>query len=129
VLIYVAPVRLDGRTVGVCYLEYDWEGQAAAILHNVGQTGNGAVVTIVDEQNRMVASTGHYAFNALLPIASPAIANGRHIEARDESIIAQAMATPFNGFDGLKLRCVIEQHVPNEREIAHALASPRARAA
>lgn len=121
VLIYVAPVRIDGRNVGVCYLEYDWQGQAAAILHNVQQASSGAVITIVDDQNRMVASTGRYGFNEQLPIASPAIANGRHVETRDESIIAQAMAMPFNGFDGLNLRCVIEQHVPNEREIASAL--------
>ena len=121
VLIYVAPVRVDGRNVGVCYLEYDWQGQAAAILHNVQQASSGAVITIVDDQNRMVASTGRYGFNEQLPIASAAIANGRHVETRDESIIAQALAMPFNGFDGLKLRCVIEQHVPNEREIASAL--------
>lgn len=121
VLIYVAPVRIDGRNVGVCYLEYDWQGQAAAILHNVQQASSGAVITIVDDQNRMVATTGRYGFNELLPIASAAIADGRHVETRDESIIAQALAMPFNGFDGLRLRCVIEQHVPNEREIASAL--------
>ena len=42
---------------------------------------------------------------------------------------AQAMAIPFNGFDGLRLRCVIEQRVPGEREIAAALVAPRVRAA
>ncbi len=128
VLIYVAPVRQDGRNVGVCYLEYDWQGQAAAILNNVQQASSGAIITIVDDQNRMVASTGRYAFNELLPIAGASIANGRHVETRDDSIIAQAMAMPSNGFDGLRLRCVIEQHVPNEREIASALHT-KARAA
>ena len=37
VLIYVAPIRREGRVLGVCYLEYDWEAQAAAILGSVEQ--------------------------------------------------------------------------------------------
>jgi hypothetical protein len=125
VLIYVAPIRRDGRTVGVCYLEYDWEGQAAAILHSVEQASSGAVVTIADDANRMISSTGRYGFNEVLPIASVAAAAGRHVETRDDSIVAQALAMPFNGFDGLRLRCVIEQRVPGEREIAAALTAPR----
>jgi hypothetical protein len=32
------------------------------------------------------------------------------------------MAQPVHGFDGLKLRCVIEQRVPDEREISAMLA-------
>jgi len=125
VLIYVAPIRHAERTLGVCYLEYDWEGQAAAILHSVEQASSGAVVSIVDDQSRMISSTGRYGFNEILPIASVATAAGRHVETRDDSIVAQAMAMPFNGFDGLRLRCVIEQRVPGEREIAAALTAPR----
>ena len=129
VLIYVSPIRKEGRVVGCCYLEYDWEAQAAAMLHSVEQASSGAVVTVVDDQNRMIASTGRYAFNEVLPIASVATAAGRHVETRDESIIAQAMALPVHGFDGLRLRCVIEQRVPGEREIMAALSTARARAA
>ncbi len=129
VLIYVAPIRAEGRTIGACYLEYDWETQAAAILHSVEQANGNGVVSIVDEQNRMISSTGRYVFNEALNIASVATAAGRHVETRDDSIVAQAMATPFNGFDGLNLRCVIEQRVPGEREIADSLTGPRARAA
>jgi hypothetical protein len=125
VLIYVAPIRHEGRVVGVCYVEYDWQGQAAAILHNVEQASSGALVSIVDEHNRVVSTTGRYSFNEILPIAS---GTTRKVETREDSIVAQAMAMPFNGFDGLKLRCVIEQHVPGEQEIASAL-SKRARAA
>jgi hypothetical protein len=129
VLIYVAPIRKDGRVVGVCYLEYDWEAQAAAMIHSVEQASSGAVVTIVDDQGRMVSSTGRYGFNELLPIASVATAAGRHVETRDDSIVAQALALPVHGFDGLKLRCVIEQRVPNEREIEAALSGATRRAA
>ena len=82
------------------------------------------------DQNRRITSTGRYAFNEVLHIASVAAAAGRHVETRDESIVAQAMALPVHGFDGLKLRCVIEQRVPNEREIELALSgAARARAA
>jgi len=129
VLIYVAPVRHEGRVLGVCYLEYDWEAQAAAILESVEQASSGAVVSIVDDLNRMISSTGRYAFNDVLQIASVEAAAGRHVETRDEAIVAQAMAMPLNGFDGLRLRCVIEQRVLGEREIASALAGAKARAA
>jgi hypothetical protein len=130
VLIYVAPIRKGGRVIGACYLEYDWEAQAAAILHSVEQASSGAVVTIVDDQNRMISSTGRYTFNEVLNVASVAAAAGRHVETRDDSIVAQALALPVHGFDGLRLRCVIEQRVPNEREIAQALSgATRARAA
>jgi hypothetical protein len=131
VLIYVAPIRREGKVIGVFYLEYDWEAQAAAMLHSVEQasSGAGAIVTVVDDQNRMIASTGRYTFNEVLHIASVATAAGRHVETRDESIIAQAMALPVHGFDGLRLRCVIEQRVPGEREIVAALSNARARAA
>jgi hypothetical protein len=78
----------------------------------------------------MISSTGRYAFNEILPIASVATAAGRHVETRDEAIVAQAMALPAHGFDGLRLRCVIEQRVPNEHEIQLALSgAARARAA
>jgi hypothetical protein len=122
VLIYVAPIRQDNHTVGVCYLEYDWEAQAGAILHSVGQTSSGAVISIADEKSRMVASTGRYGFNEVLAIASPTGTGGRAVETRNESIVAQATAQPVHGFDGLRLRCVIEQRVPNEREISAMLA-------
>lgn len=129
VLIYVAPIRRDECVVGVCYLEYDWEAQASAMIHSVEQASSNAVVTIVDEQNRMIASTGRYAFNEVLPLADAGLAAGRHIETREDSIVAQAMALPVHGFDGLRLRCVIEQQVPNEREIALALSGAARRAA
>jgi hypothetical protein len=130
VLIYVAPIRQGARTVGVCYLEYDWEAQAGAILHSVEQASSGAVITIVDDQNRMIASTGGYAFNEILKIGNMTTAGGRQVETRDDSIVAQAMAQPVHGFDGLRLRCVIEQRVPGEREIAAMLAGAvQARAA
>lgn len=123
VLIFVAPVRENGRVIGACYLEYDWEAQALAILQNVAQTSAGALISIVDEQSRVISTTGGHAFEEVIHISHT---TGRLVETRADSIIAQAMATPFNGFDGLKLRCVIEQRVPGEQEVATSLSRHRA---
>lgn len=126
VLVFVAPVRSSGRVVGVCYLEYDWEAQAGAILASNHQAGSAAVISIVDHHNQVMASTGSYGFCHALPIANT---RDRHVETREDSIVAQATALPYNGFDGLGLRCVIEQRVPNEREIAASILRSEARAA
>ena len=126
VVIFVAPIRHAGRVVGACYLEYDWEAQAAAILASNHSAGSDATISIVDHDNRVMASTGNHAFCHMLRINNSV---DRHVEAREESIVAQARALPYNGFDGLGLRCVIEQRVPGEGEIAASLNRSRARAA
>jgi hypothetical protein len=118
VLIFVAPIRLGNRVVGVCYLEYDWEGQANAILASNHHAGSGAVISIVDHHNQVMASSGGRAFMETLAITKT---HERHVEAHAESIVAQASAQFYNGFDGLGLRCVIEQRVPAEHEIAASL--------
>jgi hypothetical protein len=127
VLIFVAPVRDAGRTVGVCYVEYDWEDQVAAMIGADGH--NNVTVSIIDEHNLVIATTGRHGFNEVLPVAPLPVGATRHVETREDSIVAQGLALPFNGFDGLKLRCVIEQRVPGEREIAAALTKGTLRAA
>lgn len=129
VLIFVAPVRNAGRIVGVCYIEYDWESQAAAMIGADQPSGGAATVSIIDPANIVFASTGAHPFNEPMRVAALPAGATRHIETREESIVAQAQAIPFNGFDGLKLRCVIEQRVPNEREIAAALSNRKRMAA
>jgi hypothetical protein len=127
VLVYVAPIREGGRVIGVSYLEYDFEGQVEAVLQSLVRPGS--VISIVDDQHRVLATTGGYAYHeriAAQPLAAPGEA---HIERRDTSIVAEARAGLVNGFDGLGLRCVIEQRVAGESEIAEALARARLRAA
>ncbi|GAA4781361.1 methyl-accepting chemotaxis protein [Stakelama sediminis] len=119
VLIYVAPIRQDGVVIGVCYLEYDFEGQTDEILHSGGQTTGDAIVSVVDIENRVVASTGSYVFHQRLDIRS--VLNQPAVDAEDGAIVAQAPPRPYHGFDGLKLRCVIEQKVPDEAAIDAAL--------
>ena len=127
VLVYVAPIREQRRILGVAYLEYDFEGQVGAVLRALGRPGS--VISIVDDEHRVLATTGGYAYHeriAIQPLAAP---GDTHIERRDTSIVAQARAGLVNGFDGLGMRCVIEQHVPGEAEVAEALARVRLRAA
>jgi hypothetical protein len=120
VLIFVAPVRSNSNVVGVVYLEYDWEGQAEDILASVARQGSSATtISIVDPCNRVVATTGSYLFEHVIPIA--ATREEPFVETRDGLVIAQAAARPYHGFDGLGLRCVIEHRLPDDLEIAAAL--------
>ncbi|WP_443026893.1 methyl-accepting chemotaxis protein [Sphingomonas sp. LB2R24] len=116
VLVYVAPVRFDDATIGVCYLEYDFEGQTATIMDVIRKSSSGAVVSIVDPQGRVVASTGAYAYHAPHPYVKTG--GAPQIEARDGLVVAQAAVPSDHGFSGLDLRCVIEDHVATDDEIA-----------
>ena len=119
VLIYVAPIRKDGDVVGVCYLEYDFEGQTDQILRSAGQSTGDAVVSVVDADNQVMATTGTYGFGHMLAIRTAL--DEPAVDVTDDSIVAQAPPRPYHGFDGLNLRCVIEQRVMSEAEISSAL--------
>jgi hypothetical protein len=116
VLIYVAPIRQNAEVIGVVYLEYDWEGQSEMILGAVSRQAKGdTVISIIDRANRVIATTGLYAFEQELSVAPPR--ERPFVESRDGLVIAQAMADSYYGFDGLGLRCIIEQRVPDETQI------------
>ena len=120
VLIYVAPIRVDGLTIGACYLEFDFEGQADAIMSVINnKTAANAVASIIDCADLVVATTGKYAYHAKHPYASPA--KGASTLSIDGLNIAQARVQSDHGIDGLNLRCVIEEHVATEADIASAL--------
>lgn len=120
VLIFVAPIRSCSQAVGVAYLEYDWEGQAGEILASVArQASSATTISIVDPSNRVVATTGNYPFEYVMPVS--AAREEPFVEAMDGLVIAQAAAQPYHGFDGLGLRCVIEHQLPGDTEIAEAL--------
>ncbi|WCT72753.1 methyl-accepting chemotaxis protein [Sphingomonas naphthae] len=122
VLVLVAPVRHAGRVVGVAYVEYDWQRVVGDILTASAaereQAERHRTITILDGGDRVVATTGAHRFGTHLhlpdPLSSPLV-------SRDDSIIAQARARPMHGFDGLGLRCVIEQPVSDEETIAGML--------
>jgi len=110
VLIFVAPIRRDGLTIGVAYLEYDFEGQIGEIIASAGRLGSGTIVSIVDAESRVVATTGPYPYHHVL---NPARGGA--------GIVAEARAQMISNFDGLNLRCIIEQEVADEAKISAAL--------
>lgn len=119
VLIYVAPIRIDEVTIGVCYLEFDFEGQAAAMLNVINQAAATAVATIIDGANRVVATTGNYGYHTTYP--RPIASGGAMVQSSDGLYIAQAAVVSGYGISGIDLRCVIEEHVATDDEISRAL--------
>jgi hypothetical protein len=117
VLIFVAPVRHAEEVIGVCYLEYDFEGQAAEVMA-VMQKSTRSVISIVDKDGRVVATTGRYGFEQALPIRPGAAG---YVEMADGRITAVSSTSPCREFDGLGLRCVIEQSVSTEADISNLL--------
>ena len=76
-------------------------------------------ISIVDPSDRIVATTGSYAFQQTLTLGSAR--DGPHIETDDRKVIAHATAEPYHGFDGLRLRCIIEHVLPDAAEVEAAL--------
>ncbi|RYF21041.1 MAG: hypothetical protein EOO77_06820 [Oxalobacteraceae bacterium] len=123
VLVYVAPVMVEGLAVGVCYLEYDFQGQIERTMKASKRDGDGSTISIVDSQGRVVASTGDYAY--LTPHPHAIATDVPQITTRDGLIVAQATVPSDHGMPGLRLRCIIEDHVATENDIALTLAKMR----
>ena len=124
-LVFVAPVRHDGRPVGVVYLEYDWQDQiAGALASSLGAGGRQGrtAISIVDAEGAVLSTTSARRFGEIMPLAKSPPGG---LETRDGAIVAQAEARTSFGFDGMRLRCVIEQKLPDEAEIAASLGQTR----
>ncbi|RYG86600.1 hypothetical protein EON77_03515 [bacterium] len=119
VLVFVAPVVAHGSTVGVCYLEYDFEGEAERIMGVSRREGHSIHVAAVDPDGRVVASTGGYSFHEKHPHAR--ISPHRELVVEDGLILAQASVPSDHGMRGLGFRVVIEDHVATDLEIAEQL--------
>ena len=112
-------------SVGVAYLEYDWQDQIATILNgSLGASGRQGrtVISIVDAQGAVLATTSDRRFGDIMPLAA---APPGGLETRDGAIVAQAGSHTSFGFDGMRLRCIIEQRLPDEAEIAASLGQSR----
>lgn len=119
VLVYVAPVVSEGTVVGVCYLEYDFEGQVEKLMNVSRLVGDRTTISIVDHRGRVVASIGDHAYHAQHPHA---VASATPLlTSRDGLIVAQATVPTNHGMAGLEFRCLIEDHVATEQQIAAAL--------
>jgi hypothetical protein len=128
VLVFVKPVRETpgGRVIGVLYLEFDWQQVIDEILVGRSDTQNNVEystrISIVDREGRLVGSSwgGKFGEQMRLP---PGDRTG--IERRENSVAAFATAGSFQGFDGLGLRCLIEQQLASEDVIFEAIGMNR----
>lgn len=120
VLIFVAPVTIEGVTAGVCYLEYDFEGQVAKLIDVINRSSRRATISIVDPLGRIVATTGTRAFHEQHPHARAAA--GTPVQSLDDLVVAHATVPSNHGVPGLDFRCVIEDHVASDSAIMVAMA-------
>lgn len=125
VLVFVTGIRPRGRSgvpAGVFYVEFDWQGHIPAIISDrtlLGDKDWGRThISIVDEAARIVADSSGSRYGEVMPLPTKAI---RGAEARPDATIAFASASDYHGFDGLGLRCVIEQKMLSAEEIRASL--------
>lgn len=121
VLIFVAPVVIEGMTVGVCYLEYDFEGQVARLIDVMNRSSQRATISIVDTEGRVVATTGARRFHERHPYATAM--RGARVQSLDQLVVAQASVPSDHGVPGLNFRCVIEDHVVSDTDVMAAMAA------
>jgi hypothetical protein len=132
VLVFVTGVRArgqDGAPLGAFYLEFDWETHISAILSDRSLLGERdwarTRISIVDEADRIVADSLGKRHGERIALPPQAV---RGAEVHGDAMVAFATAAAYNGFDGLGLRCVIEQTLPTADEIRLALGGLRGRA-
>jgi hypothetical protein len=125
VLVFVTGIRgrdVEGRPAGVFYLEFDWEERIPAIISDRSLFGEKdwarTRIAIIDEAARVVADSSGTRFGETIALPARAV---RGAEARADTTIAFATAASYHGFDGLGLRCVIEQKMITAEEIQAAL--------
>lgn len=125
VLVFVTGIRprdSDGKPAGVFYVEFDWEERIPAIISDRSLFGEKewarTRISIVDQAARIVADSSGTRFGETIPLPAKAV---RGAEARADTTIAFATAGGDHGFDGLGLRCVIEQKMISMDEIQAAL--------
>jgi len=128
VLVFVKPVRetRGGRVIGALYLEFDWQQLMDEILLDRSDTQNNAEystrISFVDREGKLVGSSWGGTFGEQMRLP-PGQESG--IERREDSVAAFAAAGEFQGFDGLGLRCLIEQRLEPEHAILEAVGPSR----
>ena len=125
VLVFVAgvwsPDPAAERPSGALYLEFDFEHQVGRLISDGRLYGDPEMertrVCIIDRENRIVSSSWHAPFNSKVDLGGQRTG----LISRDHAICAVAEALDYEGFDGLGLRCVIEQNVATDAEIIDAI--------
>lgn len=120
----------DGAPLATLFLDFGWDAHVKGLMssNSIFTEASSSVcrVTIIDRKSRLVASSWGGEFGEQIALASTA---DQGTERRAGSVVAFARAREYHGFDGLGLRCLIEQRMPSETEIAAALAAAQRRSA
>jgi hypothetical protein len=124
VLVFVKAIRAYPGAVpsGVLYLEFDWQALMDDVLHapewNRSEEAGRMRISIVDHAGKLVGSSwgGSHGQAMALP---PGDKQG--IESRAQSVAVFATVRPIRGFDALGLRCLIEQDMISDDDIAAAI--------
>ena len=111
-LVYAATIwPADApKPVGVLYVEFDWARQIGELisdhcLYVDGGRGR-TTISIVDRDDRLVSTSGSGSFGDRVVLDRSSL-RGRTLH--ETGVTAFATAAPYQQFDGLGLRCVIEQ--------------------
>lgn len=123
VLIFACAVRregaLEGEPVGILYLENDWEDRAGRAVRDVPSFSEAdkqrTRVLIIDPACKIVASSDGAGFGTVFPLRQNGAERGVYVDG--DQIVAHAQAKPFEGFDGLGLRCVVVQIAVSQTDI------------
>ena len=122
VVVFVKAIRSQTGSVpeGVLYLEFDWEALMDTVLprrHDDNER-RALRVSILDNQDRLIGSSWGGAFGTRMPLPKGCPSG---IEMHDDSVSAFATANPIGDFNGLGMRCLIEQAMSSEAEIASSI--------
>jgi hypothetical protein len=131
VLVFVKAIRSypGAPPAGVLYLEFDWQQLMDEVLQapdwNRAEEAGKMRISIVDPTGRLVGSSWNGSHGQ--PMALPP-GDREGVETRAQSVAVFATARPIRGFNALGLRCMIEQDMISDEDIAAAI-SATARAA
>ena len=129
VLIFVTGIWPDdpfaSRPIGALYLEFDFETHIGGLISDGRLYGDPQMartrVSLIDADDRIVCSSWGAEFNAKVDLKGKRTG----LIPDDDWVRAVAEALPYHGFDGLGLRCIIEQKVASEAEIVAAVENQR----
>lgn len=129
VLIFVAGLWPDDpraeHPAGALYLEFDFERQIGNLISDGRLYGDPGMertkVCVIDQENRIVSSSWDAVFNS--KVDTQGLETG--LISDEHSIRAIAKSLDHEGFDGLGLRCMIEQQVTSQADIVAEVGNGR----
>lgn len=121
VLIFAGAVRgegaANGKPLGVVCLDYDWQARSQLVVRDEPQFSEAdwqrTAVMMLDPEFRIVACSDPAEVGKHFPLKETQ-GIGAYVE--ESRVVAYADRPGFLSYDGLKLRCVIVQHIVFDAE-------------